>query len=371
MVEERLIQSLVKIPGKDHAYPIFIGPGVFADIAICILQRPVVPKRILIITDTGVPLAYQSQLQSALIEAGFTIDIFAFEAGEAHKTFETIETMYQKALAFGMKRDDMVCALGGGIVGDMAGYFAATYLRGLPFIQVPTTLLAQVDSSVGGKVAVNWQGYKNMIGAFYHPEAVFIDTVTLESLPKREFACGMAEVIKYAFLEKSVPDVPLFESLWDVLRENQADFPPVLPSVIARCCELKASVVHADPEERKGIREILNLGHTFAHAFETLSHGEIAHGEAVSIGLLKAVNLSVSLGLFPDTIPAQLSALLQAFSLPTSIPEAFQPDDILGVMAYDKKAQASGGFRLVLPVDSVGKVEIRADVPKEEILKVL
>jgi 3-dehydroquinate synthase len=227
-------------------------------------------------------------------------------------------------------------------------------------VQIPTTLLAQVDASVGGKVAVNYEHLKNMIGTFYHPKMVLIDVDTLDSLPPREFNCGMAEVVKYGLIEKSVPGFT-GES---VLSSNN------LEQTITLCCQLKAAVVAADPEERLGIREILNLGHTFAHAYESLSQGDIPHGEAVAIGCVQAFKTAHALGQISAEDVAQVRLYFEQHHLPINPPD-FSADDIISCMQRDKKVQQSGNLRLVLPWGSIGQVRVQDNVDANLIKTVL
>jgi 3-dehydroquinate synthase len=368
-------RTSVTLHAEAYSYPIIVGAGLLAQAGS--FMREVLPQaqKVLIVTEPHLAEYFGSELENSLTPAGFTChEIALIEGGEAHKTQATIQTLYEKAHAFGLKRQDVVIAFGGGIIGDMTGFFAATFLRGVPFIQIPTTLLAQVDASVGGKVGINWHDLKNYIGAFYHPAGVLIDTATLAKLPAETFACGMAEVIKTSLLEYSVPNVtietPLFETLGQNM-ETLQQHPEQLEPIIRRCCDLKAAVVSADPEERRGIREMLNLGHTFGHAYETLSQGEIAHGEAVSMGMVKAFTLAQQLGQIDEAAVSQVTELLQRAGLPIAPPKPFAPEEILRIMGQDKKVLVSDTLRLVLPYERLGQVRIQKDMTSDMVRTVL
>lgn len=287
------------------------------------------------------------------------------EDGEPFKSMAAIMQICDALMQARFNRDATIMALGGGIVGDVAGFAAACYQRGVPFVQVPTTLLAQVDSSVGGKTGVNHPLGKNMIGAFYQPQAVMIDVATLRSLPKREFSAGLAEAIKYAL----IGDVDFFgwlERNRSAIVQQQAE---VLIEMIARCCKHKAAIVASD-EREAGARALLNLGHTFAHAIETLTRYErFKHGEAVAIGMRLAAELSRLLGYVSVEEVGRLRALLQAVGLPDSLPRDLAAEEILSLMYLDKKV-ASGRLRLVLMV-AFGRCEVISGVADEDILQAL
>lgn len=366
--------TVVQLKSKPHAYTITIGQGLLAQAGHYVQQWIPNAGRILVVSDTMVWPRFGQTVTQALELSGFMVKSVLLAPGEAHKTLDSLTQLYDEAMNFSLKRRDGVIALGGGIIGDMTGFFAATYQRGVPFVQVPTTLLAQVDASVGGKAGINWRHLKNYVGAFNHPNGVLIDTDTLQSLPSETFACGMAEVIKYACLEESVPDfhadtplIQLLESHIDTLRQS----PQLLEPVILRCCQLKAAVVQADPEERQGIREILNLGHTFGHAYETLSEGVIPHGYAVSMGMINAFALAAHLNQLEPQDLHRISGLLQRAGLPIEPPEAFSPDAVIAVMQQDKKTETQGALRLVLPYQRLGLVRVQSDVPPEAVRTVL
>jgi 3-dehydroquinate synthase len=262
----------------------------------------------------------------------------------------------------------VVFAVGGGVVGDAAGFVAATYARGVPFVQVPTSLLADVDSSVGGKVGVNHPRAKNMIGAFHQPMGVLIDTAALTTLPDREYRSGLAEVVKYGV----ILDPELFAELETFADELNARQPARLARVIARSCRLKADIVEKDEFERTGLRAALNYGHTFAHAFEALcGYGELLHGEAVSIGMVCASRLAERRGLIDAIVTSRQVQLLERFGLPIALPPGsrFSADDVIARMRLDKKAVA-GQLRFVLPT-RLGHVETIAGIPEDDVRQVL
>ena len=273
--------------------------------------------------------------------------------GEAHKDWPTLNLIFDRLLAKGCDRHTVLFALGGGVVGDMTGFAAACYMRGVPFVQVPTTLLAQVDSSVGGKTAINHPAGKNMIGAFYQPQRVVCDLDTLRTLPARELRAGLAEVIKYGPIADA-GFLDWIEARLDDLLAGDAD---ALAHAVRRSCEIKAWVVGQD-ERESGLRAILNFGHTFGHAIESgLGYGQWLHGEAVACGMVMAAQLSVRLGLVPDALAARLQRLIERAGLPVRGP-ALGADRYLELMRVDKKAQA-GEIRFVL-VDEPGRAVLRA-----------
>ena len=308
-----------------------------------------------IITNAVVAPLYLGPVERALTLAGAAITPILVEDGEQAKDWRTLESVFDQLLAARCGRDTVVVALGGGVIGDLAGFAAAVYQRGVPFIQVPTTLLAQVDSSVGGKTAINHPRGKNMVGAFHQPLAVIADIATLDSLPARELRAGLAEVIKHALiLDRAFADW-LDENLTALLaRERTA-----LAYAVRRSCELKAQVV-AEDERETGLRAILNFGHTFGHAFEAaVGYGQWLHGEAVSAGMVMAAELSVRAGLLACADAARVRALLERAGLPVSGP-ALAPERIIEQMQVDKKA-AGGRLRFVL-LQQIGSAVVRGDI---------
>jgi 3-dehydroquinate synthase len=338
-----------------RAYPIHIGAGVLDDAA---LYRPHLSGgRVAVITNPVVAPLYLARVQAALARGGAepALEVLV-EDGEQAKSWASLERVLDALLGARLGRDSVVVALGGGVVGDLAGFAAAIYQRGVPFIQVPTTLLAQVDSSVGGKTAVNHARGKNMIGAFHQPAAVLADVGALATLPERELRAGIAEVIKHGFA--------LDAQLVDWLEANMARLLAreayALAHVVRRSCELKAAIVAEDEREASGRRAVLNLGHTFGHAIEAgAGYGTWLHGEAVAAGLVMAAELSVRCGLLAPPDAARVRALVELAGLPAKGP-AMAPERYLELMALDKKA-ARGRTRFVV-LEQVGRAAVRADV---------
>jgi 3-dehydroquinate synthase len=340
-----------------RAYPIFIGPGLISD-PDCF--RPYLAgSRVMIVSNETVAPLYLAPLRTAL--AGLAVDAVILPDGEQYKDLDHLNRIFDALLEQRCGRDTMVIALGGGVIGDMAGFAAACYQRGVPFIQVPTTLLAQVDSSVGGKTGVNHPAGKNMIGAFHQPRAVIADTETLNSLPDRELSAGLAEVIKYGLIAD-----PLFfdwlEQQVGALRKRQ---PGALSVAIARSCQNKALVVAAD-ERESGLRALLNLGHTFGHAIEAgAGYGVWLHGEAVGVGMVMAARLSQRLGWLDEASVTRVRTLVARAGLPLVPPSAEELPVArwLERMAVDKKVQ-DGRLRLVL-LRAIGEAVLTADVDSD------
>jgi 3-dehydroquinate synthase len=354
---------IVKVPLGPRSYNIKIGAGLLPRLgAEC--ARLGLGRRCAIISDTNVAPYYARAVHHHLAHAGFEPLLLTVPAGETAKSLKTVQYCYHRLALERFERKSFVLALGGGVVGDLAGFVAATYLRGIPFVQVPTTLLAAVDSSVGGKVGVNLPAGKNLVGAFYQPRLVLCDLDTLRTLPLREYRAGLAEVIKYGIIS----DAALFKRLERDLPALLERDPKTLASVVARCCELKAQVVRED-ETEGGLRAILNFGHTIGHALEAISHyGKFLHGEAISIGQVAAAQLSAqTLGL-PQTDVARITALLQRSGLPirTSL-TAPQRRKLLDAMRLDKKTSA-GQLKFVL-ARKIGQVEFGQQVPPPLLLK--
>jgi 3-dehydroquinate synthase len=315
-------------------------------------------------TDTNVVM-HAKGVAAALSSNGFRVVESVLDAGEAQKCLATASLLYDRLADLSADRKTLVVAVGGGVVGDLAGFVAATYARGLPLLMVPTTLLAMVDSSVGGKVGVNHPKAKNLIGAFHQPIGVWIDTAFLRTLPEREFRSGLAEVVKYGVSL----DAELFaylEANADAILSRDAT---ALRHIITRCCELKAGIVEKDEREETDLRAVLNYGHTFAHAFETVGgYGAWLHGEAVAAGMMCAIRLSVRRGLVPAEIVGRQLYLLKRLGLPT-FPLEWPVDDLLTAMRHDKKAVA-GRMRFVLP-QVLGSAKLFDDIPEEDVREVL
>jgi 3-dehydroquinate synthase len=317
-------------------------------------------RRAVVVTNEVVRPLHLEPLTRALEGAGVRLGTVVLPDGEVHKTWQTLNRIYDELLQQRCERSTTLIALGGGVIGDLVGFAAATYLRGVPFIQVPTTLLAQVDSSVGGKTGINHPLGKNMVGAFYQPRLVLADTDTLATLPPREYAAGLAEVVKYGL----IADAPFFDWLEAHREALLARDAATVAAAIRRCCELKAAIVGEDEREADR-RALLNLGHTFGHAIEVRAgYGEWLHGEAVAAGMVMAARFSARLGLLDASIPARVATLLAAMGLPCAAP-ADDADGFLTAMNMDKKVLA-GRLRLVL-LDRIGAARLTADFPGGEL----
>ena len=352
----------VNVELQERRYPILIGNGLLQDERSYPVKRG---DRVMIVTNPTVAQFYLDTVTFALKKRGCEVDHVLLPDGEKYKTLESLNLIFTALLQGNHGRDTTIMALGGGVIGDVAGFAAASYQRGVRLIQIPTTLLSQVDSSVGGKTAVNHELGKNMIGAFYQPSMVIIDTHTLGTLPKREVNAGLAEVIKYG----AILDYEFFEWLEAHIDELVALNNESLQHCIARCCQIKADVVARD-ETEKGDRALLNLGHTFGHAIEThLGYGNWLHGEAVSTGMMMAAALSEQLGDISVADVSRLEKLLARANLPTLSPDSMQPEDYLPHMMRDKKVLA-GKLRLVL-LKSLGQAYIATDTDKDLVLNAI
>ncbi len=333
---EQLIVGL-----EERSYPIWIGEGILDRLGEA-LDAVRFPRKVAVVTNPTVAGYYGAAVLTTLEKAGFRPTLLELPDGEQYKTMQYLEKIYDGLLGGGFDRHSGLLALGGGVIGDMTGFAAATYVRGIPFAQIPTTLLSQVDSSVGGKTAVNHPLGKNMIGAFYQPRHVHIDVATLRTLPRREFAAGMAEVIKYGVIR----DREFFRWLGGHRQELLDLVPDALIHAVKRSCQIKANVVEID-EKESSLRAILNYGHTFGHAIETLSgYGVYSHGEAVAIGMVIAAELSRQLGFGSSEDVAAIRSLLNAFGLPEN-PPAYSLWDYLAAMGRDKKVR-EGMLQFVL-----------------------
>jgi 3-dehydroquinate synthase len=335
----------------ERSYQISIGTGLLADAATWAAVPP--SAQALIVTNTTVAPLYATQLARVLSDFHGAVHVVALPDGEEHKNWQVLNLIYDALLQNGCDRKTVLYALGGGVVGDMTGFAAASYMRGVPFVQVPTTLLAQVDSSVGGKTAINHPLGKNMIGAFYQPRLVVCDLDTLATLPDREFSAGLAEVIKYG----PIADMAFLDWLGANVQALMARQTQALAHAVRRSCEIKAWVVGQD-EREAGLRAILNFGHTFGHAIEAgLGYGKWLHGEAVGCGMVMALHLSQRLGLIDAAFVDRITALLRMAGLPTVGP-ALGADRYLELMRVDKKAEA-GEIRFVV-IDRPGSAAVRS-----------
>ncbi len=347
--------EVVRIDLADRSYDILIGQNLLAHSA----SYAHLPKAAaaLIVSNTTVALLYEAALKQALSAHYQVIHTVHLPDGEAHKDWVTLNSIFDTLLGQACDRKTVLFALGGGVVGDMTGFAAASFMRGVPFVQVPTTLLAQVDSSVGGKTAINHPMGKNMIGAFYQPQRVVCDLAVLQTLPAREVSAGLAEIIKYG----PIADMAFFDWIEANVQSLKACQPSVMAHAVKRSCEIKAHVVGQD-EREAGLRAILNFGHTFGHAIEAgLGYGEWLHGEAVGCGMVMAAHLSEALGLIDASFVARLTRLIEQAGLPIKGPILDSHDNAgkyLALMLHDKKSVA-GDIQFVL-IEGPGKARVSA-----------
>jgi 3-dehydroquinate synthase len=353
--------TTVRVALDERSYDIQIGSGVFAG-AVDFLRERGGGEHVVVITDDNVDQLYGDAMAERFAQDGVESQVLVIDAGEPSKCPEVAADLWQTMIDEGCDRQSVVLAVGGGVVGDLAGFVAATFARGLRFFQAPTTLLAQVDSSVGGKVGVNLEGAKNMVGAFWQPSGVLIDTSVLATLPDREYRAGLAEVVKYGV----ILDAAFFESLEADADSINARDEATLTRIIQRCCRLKADVVEQDERELTGLRAVLNYGHTFGHALEAVTeYTTLLHGEAVAIGMACAARLAERMGLIEEGFAARQDALLAALGLGAKLPEGVDPDELLHLMWRDKKVK-DGKVRLVLPT-RIGEVRL-IDAPDDELV---
>lgn len=325
-------ELIMELPGADRRYPIVIESGCLARVAPDLIPK-YKGRRAVIITDTHVGPLYAGALRDELCAGGVEAKVIEFPAGEPNKTPETVVSLLSRLVDLGMDRGDLVIALGGGVVGDTAGFTASIYLRGIPLIQIPTSLLAQVDSSVGGKTGVNLPEGKNLTGTFYHPQAVYVDTAVLSTLPEDYFIDGFAEVIKHACIQSAT----LYDTLagFDSIRAvRESD---KLPNIIYRNCAIKKRVVEQD-EREGGVRRILNFGHTLGHVVENyFGYDTYSHGQGVAIGMAAMARIGEAMGITDAGVSDQITRMLTTFGLPVDFPE-MEPDEVLSILRRDKKA---------------------------------
>ena len=349
----------IRVALGERSYDIEVGAGLIADPS---RYRPYLGgRKVALVTNAVVAPLFLERVASALNSAGAEVIEVVLPDGEEHKTWQTLNLVFDALLSAQCDRHTTIVALGGGVVGDIAGFAAAVYQRGIPFIQVPTTLLAQVDSSVGGKTAINHPLGKNMVGAFHQPRVVFTDVATLETLPMRELRAGLAEVIKHGVIRDAV----FFDWLEANIGRLLARDPDALVHAVVRSCEIKAAVVGQD-ERETGLRAILNFGHTFGHAIESgLGYGQWIHGEAVGAGMVMAADLSARTGMISAVEAARIRDLVARTGLPVAGPPGLSADRYLELMAIDKKA-AAGKIRFVL-LEKPGSAVVRADIPEQAV----
>jgi 3-dehydroquinate synthase len=344
----------IRVELGSRSYDIVVGSEVLDRVAAALAGR----ARVAVVSQEAIAARYAEPVQAALHANGTAAEVFLMGDGEEAKSLSTVESLTRRFAAWGLLRGDAVVALGGGVVGDTAGFTAAAYHRGVAYLQAPTTLLAQVDAAIGGKTGVNLPEGKNLVGAFHQPVAVVCDVATLATLPEREYRAGLGEVAKYAFMG----DAELSTTLADdaAAAALLARDPAVLTDVVARSAAIKAAVVSADEHERTGLRATLNYGHTLAHALETLGHYGLLHGEAVAVGLVFATELAAALDRLPSDAPDSTRKMLARFGLPTAAPDGLAAEELIALMRRDKKA--AGGLSFVLPARSGGPLE-RVDDP--------
>ncbi len=339
-------------------YPI-IFKNSFHDLPAALERSLKADSRICIVTDSNVSEMYLGALLDALKPFCSDPEIFVFRAGEENKNLNTVQELYRHLIRSHMQRNDLLMALGGGVTGDLTGFAAATYLRGIRFVQIPTTLLSQVDSSVGGKTGVDFDTYKNMVGAFHQPSLVYMNMSVLKTLSEDQYASGMGEVIKTALIR----DEALFSWIEEHIRELRNREPDALQYIVRRCCEIKASVVEEDPYDR-GVRAILNFGHTIGHAVEKEKSFKLLHGQCVAVGISGACRIAFERGLLTESDCLRITNVLRAFSLPVST-EGLTVDAVETACLSDKKRE-NGKLRFVL-LDGIGKAFLEPSITGEEL----
>ena len=345
-----------------NSYSVYIGTGILSQTGQRLKESGYSGKAV-IITNPVVKKLYGNLVKLSLIEAGYKTTILEVPDGEEYKSLESAGKLYQQLAEFGAERSTVILALGGGVIGDLAGFVAATYMRGVPLVQLPTTLLAQCDSSIGGKTAVNHGLLKNEIGAFYQPKMTVADISTLKTLPTEELTGGLAEVIKYAVIK----DAQFFVYLEKHLDLIKALDDNVLETIVAKSAQIKVEVVEID-EKDTGLRNILNFGHTVGHAVESVTNFQVAHGQAVAIGMVAAAKIAAELDILDSGNVVRLKSLLEKAGLTTKLPLT-EVKPVIQAMRYDKKVQ-SGKIRFVLP-RAIGQVFITDNVSPAIVEKVL
>jgi len=340
---------IVDVPGGSSRYPLMIGSGRVSDLGrVC---KAHTSGKCIVLTDDVVNKLYGAQITSVLDDSGLISELVVIDSGEKMKNWDTVRDVHRKLIDLGAERRDLLVTLGGGVIGDLGGFAASTYQRGMPFIQVPTTLLSQVDSSIGGKTGVNLDGLKNMIGSFYQPKAVVIDTNMLGTLSRDELLCGIAEIVKAALLAGDA-----FTDLIEAETQNILNLDvEALVRIIHKACLFKADVVQKD-EKEAGHRRILNYGHTLAHALEATSPGEWKHGRAVAVGMVFAARLADRVGITTESLVKRQISILEGYGLPVTLPEA-EVGAILRAIRSDKKR--SGGQTPFVLLSGIGSPVIR------------
>lgn len=354
----------IRVELGERSYNIMIDKGSLKDIGR-IFEKFEFSNKVALISNPTVYDLYGKTVSESLRASGYDLTEVLLPDGEEYKSLASTEKIYEALLKAKLDRKSALIALGGGVIGDITGFAASTYMRGIDFIQIPTTLLAQVDSSVGGKTGVNHPLGKNMIGAFWQPRLVWVDTATLETLPRREFLCGLGEVIKYGVIWDEDFFAYLEANRDKILRLDKE----ALTHIIRRSCEIKAEVVSKD-ERESGLRAILNYGHTIGHAIETVTgYKKYLHGEAVAIGMYMEARLSQKLGLIEKKAVGRIKALIDSYELPSEMPAEIQVNDLMEKMWIDKKT-VGGKMHFVLP-EKVGAVKIHSGITSEDIIKLV
>ncbi len=365
------MKSVIPVPLPRQPYDVVVADSGIDHLGTWLAggEAPLVKpgQKLLLVSNPAIFKHYGDRVLTSLTQAGYGVHPCLLPAGERYKTLNSIQKIYDAALGFHLERKSAMVALGGGVIGDMTGFAAATWLRGVNVVQVPTSLLAMVDASIGGKTGVNHPRGKNLIGAFHQPRLVMIDPTVLKTLPTREFRAGMAEVIKYGVIW----DSDLFATLEAAPRLDQYRYlsDDLLHTILTRSCQAKADVVSQD-EKEAGLRAILNYGHTIGHAVESLMHYRgVNHGEAVAIGMVAAGAIAVTLGCCDQALATRQLALLHKTNLPTRLPASLNLDDLLLALLNDKKVE-SGRVKFILP-EAIGKVRITDQVPDDCLRSVL
>jgi 3-dehydroquinate synthase len=354
--------KIIDVKPGQNSYSIIIGAGILAQTGEKLKELSLKDKAV-IITNPTVNKLYGAIVKQSLRDAGFKTTTLSVADGEEFKTLESAGKLYEQLAEWGAERSTAILALGGGVIGDLAGFVAATYMRGVPLVQIPTTLLAQCDSSIGGKTAVDYKHLKNEIGTFYQPKMTISDVTTLKSLPEKEFTGGLAEVIKHAVIK----DEKFFSYLETNLDRLKSLDNNVLEAVVAKSARIKVGFVEQDAKDT-GIRNILNFGHTVGHAVESVSHFQVSHGQGVSIGMTAAAGIAVQMELMDKENAVRLEKLLKKAGLPTKLPQ-MEVKQVMQMMRYDKKVQG-GKIRFVLP-RAIGQVFITDEMSPAVIEKVL
>jgi 3-dehydroquinate synthase len=365
------MQTVIPVPLPQNAYNVVLASGGLQQIGPYLQDSAIVSqalgKKVLIVSNPQIWKYYGETVAASLKASGFDVALCILPAGERYKTLRSLEKIFDAALVYRLERSSTMVALGGGVIGDMTGFAAASWLRGISVVQIPTTLLAMVDASIGGKTGVNHPKGKNLIGAFHQPRLVLIDPDTLNTLPVREFRAGMAEVIKYGVIW----DAELFGQLEATTRTDQRRYysDEFLMDILRRSCQAKVDVVSQD-EKESGLRAILNYGHTIGHAIESLTNYRMfKHGEGVGLGMIAVGDIAFQLGLWSKDCADRQYQLIQKTGLPMQLPASFETEAVLDVLTTDKKVKA-GQVRFIMPTE-IGKVEITDRVPAENILKAL